>query len=278
MQRVGNPVPLFLDTTGRLMDGGKIYVGVQDGDPQTNPIIAYFDSALTIVAPQPIRTVGGFIVNVATPASIYVAEGDYSMRVLDSLDNLVEYSPSVFAPGASFQPLSAVLTDLAALALTEQGEALLESALTYVDTTTPQTVAGPKTLTNPGLNGATLDAASIVSDAGTIATNSVGFRGMPTSGDTQGSLITLAAADNGKRVPNTTGGWSIPANASLALPVGFTCVLYNDSGSTQTVAITTDTLRLHGSATTGTRTVAIRGFCTLVKVNTTEWVATGDVS
>lgn len=277
MQKVRNPVQYYLDITGRLMDGGQIYVGVVDADPQVTPVNAFWDSALTIPAAQPIRTIGGMTVNGTTPADFFVAESDYSMRILDNLGDLVRYSGSNF-DGVAFQPLSAVLTDLAALALTEQGEALLESALTYVDTTTPQTVAGPKTMTSPALNGATLDAASTVSDAGSIATNSVGFRGAPTSGQTQGSLITLAATDNGKRVPNTTGGWTIPANASLALPVGFVCILYNDSGSTQTVAITTDTLRLAGTTSTGTRTVAVRGFCALTKVNTAEWVASGNVT
>lgn len=277
MQKVRNPVPLFLDATGRLLDGGQIYIGTANADPQVSPILTYWDSALSIPAAQPIRTLGGMIVNGTSPGAVFVSQTDFSVRVLDSLNNLVEYSPSNF-DGLNFQPLSSVLTTLAGLTITTQAQALLQSALTYVDTTTPQTVAGPKTLTSPALNGATLDAASIVSDTGAIAGNSVGFRGMPTSAQTQGSLITLAATDNGKRVPNTTGGWTILANGTLALPVGFTCVLYNDSGATQTVAITTDTLRLHGTTSTGTRTVALRGFCTLVKVNTTEWVATGDVT
>jgi hypothetical protein len=279
MQKLGNPVPLFLDATGRLLDGGKIFVGVQDGDPETNPIATFFDSALTIPAAQPIRTLGGFIVNGVNPASVFIAEEDYSMRVYDSLDNLVEYSPSVFAPGASFQPLDPDLTAIAALTTQPYGRSLLtaDGSDPFVTEAGTQVLTN-KTLTSPTLNGATISAGTVLNDSGTISAASPGFRGLPPSSQTPGSTITLALADAGKSIPNTTGGWIIPANASVAIPPASVFILYNDSGSAQTVAITSDTLRLHGSATTGTRTVAARGLGTLIKVHATEWVATGDVT
>jgi hypothetical protein len=43
----------------------------------------------------------------------------------------------------------------------------------------------------------------------------------------------------------------------------------------QTLSITTDTLRLAGTSSTGSRTIALRGLCTCLKVNTTEWAASG---
>jgi hypothetical protein len=145
-----------------------------------------------------------------------------------------------------------------------------------------------KTLTAPTINNGTITSATIVSatiradctlnDTGTIAAASPGFRGLPASTQSPGSLITLALADAGKCVPNSTGGWQIPANASVAFPVQSVVTLYNNSASNQTVAITTDTLRLHGTATTGTRTIPQREFCTLVKVAATEWVALGNIT
>lgn len=162
------------------------------------------------------------------------------------------------------------------------------SSDTVVGRATTDTLTN-KTLTAPTINGGTLAAVTIsgagtitadntISDTGTISAASPGFRGLPVSGQTQGALITLALTDAGKLVPNTTGGWTIPANATVAFPIGTAVTLYNASASTQTVAITSDTLRLHGTASAGTRTVAQRGFCTLVKVAATEWVATGDVT
>jgi hypothetical protein len=145
--------------------------------------------------------------------------------------------------------------------------------LTVSTTYAPLTSA---TLTTPTINGGTLNAASIVNDTGTIATNSVGFRGIPANAKT--GAYTLLLTDCGKHISITTGGVAIPANGTTAFPIGTTIGVYNDSASTQSITITTDTLRLGGSASTGTRTLAIRGFATLVKVNTTEWIALGNVT
>lgn len=135
-----------------------------------------------------------------------------------------------------------------------------------------------KTLTSPTINGgtiasATLNANNTVSDTGTIAATSPGFRGIPQNAQTAAYQLTLT--DAGKHISITTGGITIPANASVALPVGSTIVLYNNSASSQTIAITSDTLRLAGTASTGSRTLAQRGLATLVKVASTEWAISG---
>ncbi len=123
-----------------------------------------------------------------------------------------------------------------------------------------------------------LEDGTTIAAGGTIAANSVGYRGVPLSAQTQGALITLALTDAGKRVANTTGGWAIPANGTVAFPIDTVIALYNNSGSTQTVAITTDTLRWAGTTSTGTRTVAAYGWCWLTKVASTEWSASGSLT
>lgn len=123
-----------------------------------------------------------------------------------------------------------------------------------------------------------LEDGTTIAAGGTIAATSVGYRGLPLSGQTQGAGITLALTDAGKRVANTTGGWTIPANASIAFPVDTVIALYNNSGSTQTVAITSDTLRWAGTTSTGTRTVAAYGWCWITKVASTEWSASGNLT
>jgi hypothetical protein len=115
-----------------------------------------------------------------------------------------------------------------------------------------------------------------IAASGTISANTLGFRGLPQEAKT--AAYTLALGDAGKHISITTGGITIPANGSVAFPVGTTIVVYNNSASAQNIAITTDTLRLAGTATTGTRSVAQRGLATLVKVASTEWVATGNVT
>ncbi len=93
-----------------------------------------------------------------------------------------------------------------------------------------------------------------------------------------GSTRALILTDRGQTVDNTAGGWSIPANASVAFPVGTLIWLFNDSASDQTITITSDTLRLTGTALTGTRTVPAYGLCFLYKPKTTTWLAGGNVS
>lgn len=118
-----------------------------------------------------------------------------------------------------------------------------------------------------------LDQDVTITATGTIAADSIGYRGLPQNAQT--GAYTLALSDAGKQVANTTGGWVIPANASVAFPVGTTIVLYNNSGSSQNVSITSDTLRLAGTTTTGTRPLAAYGLATCVKVASTTWVISG---
>lgn len=130
MTKLSNPTPLFLDTRGYPMDGGNIYVGVADGDPETDPIDLFWDVGLTVPASQPLRTLGGYIVNVTTPSLVFCAASDFSMRVRDSNDVLVSYSPTLYTDAADFQPVDADLTTISGQANTPLGLALLTLANT----------------------------------------------------------------------------------------------------------------------------------------------------
>jgi hypothetical protein len=74
------PFPAFADASGQPLDDGYIWIGTVNLNPITNPIVAYWDSALTITAVQPIRTSGGYPVYQGTPSRIYTAT-DYSIQV-----------------------------------------------------------------------------------------------------------------------------------------------------------------------------------------------------
>lgn len=140
------------------------------------------------------------------------------------------------------------------------------------------TAGGALTNLGAAASGANTDITALDQDVtitatGTIAAGTLGYRGLPQNAQT--GAYTLALSDAGKQVSNTTGGWVIPANASVAFPIGTAVVLYNDSGSSQTVSITSDTLRQAGTANTGTRTLAQYGLATCTKVSSTTWVITG---
>jgi hypothetical protein len=74
------PYPAFADADGQPLDDGYIWIGTVNLNPITNPIVAYWDSALTITAVQPIRTSGGYPVYQGTPSRIYT-DSDYSIQV-----------------------------------------------------------------------------------------------------------------------------------------------------------------------------------------------------
>ena len=74
------PFPAFADAAGQPLDDGYISIGTVNLNPITNPIVVYWDSALTITAVQPIRTSGGYPVYQGTPSRFYTAS-DYSIQV-----------------------------------------------------------------------------------------------------------------------------------------------------------------------------------------------------
>ena len=115
--------------------------------------------------------------------------------------------------------------------------------------------------------------ATTVLDAGTISASAPGFRGLPQNSQT--SAYTLALSDAGKHISITTGGVVIPANSSVAFPIGTAVVIFNNSGTSQDISITSDTLRLAGTTLTGTAALAEYGLATCVKVASTTWVISG---
>jgi hypothetical protein len=79
---VNPPFPVFADIDGQPLEAGYIWIGQVNLDPQTNPINVYWDAALTILAPQPIRTLAGYPANNGTPARFFSTQ-DYSIRVMN---------------------------------------------------------------------------------------------------------------------------------------------------------------------------------------------------
>jgi hypothetical protein len=86
------PFPIFTGIDGQPLENGYVWIGVANLDPEGNPIAVYWDEALTIPAPQPIRTVSGYPARAGSPARLYV-NSDYSIRVLDKNGTLVYSAP-----------------------------------------------------------------------------------------------------------------------------------------------------------------------------------------
>ena len=117
---------------------------------------------------------------------------------------------------------------------------------------------------------------------GVLTVNSIAVSGNLTVGgasipqNSQNAGYTLVAADANKHIYAATAGtFTIPANSSVAFTIGTAVTFTNFTGSNCSIAITTDTLYLGGTATTGTRTLANAGIATALKVNATTWVISG---
>lgn len=111
----------------------------------------------------------------------------------------------------------------------------------------------------------------------TTATTGAGYMGMPQTAPAAAMPYTLLASDAGKHIyVTTTGTVTIPANGTTAFPIGTTIVIASANGVTTTVSITTDTLRLANSASTGSRTIASNGMATLLKLTSTLWIISGN--
>ena len=113
--------------------------------------------------------------------------------------------------------------------------------------------------------------------AGVVATAAnAGYMGIPQNAATTGAYG-VVAADNGTHIRATaTRTVTLPANATIALPIGFAQTFTCDTGATMTIAITTDTMYLAGPGTTGSRTLAPFGMATAIKTGATSWMISGN--
>lgn len=89
----------------------------------------------------------------------------------------------------------------------------------------------------------------------------------------------LLLSDRGKSIlHNNAAGhtYTIPANGSVAFPVGTTIVISNtNAGGVVTIAITTDTLTWAANGSTGSRTLTANGICSIHKQTSTGWLISG---
>lgn len=108
-------------------------------------------------------------------------------------------------------------------------------------------------------------------------TDAVGFKNIPQNAQT--GSYTLVLADSGKHIYHASGAgaatYTIPANSSVAYPIGTAITFVNMSTTSISIAITTDTMYLAKDGTTGTRTLANYGSATALKLTSTTWLISG---
>lgn len=113
------PFDVIMGLNGRPLNGGRVYIGQPDKDPEQYPQPVYWGAEGQVPAAQPLETSDGYVVRAGTP-SRWWTESPYSITVRDRQGRLVFYDRHV-SPGLPSGLVREVADSAAALlASTEQ--------------------------------------------------------------------------------------------------------------------------------------------------------------
>lgn len=246
----------FLDNSGDPLTAGLLYTyaagtstqettytSADGGTPNSNPIV--LDAAGRLESE--VWLTGGvaykFVLKDADAATLGTYDDIYGINDISST-------------GVAWADVTATPTTLAGYGIADSITAAVAAA-TYAP-----------------INNASLTGTTTIQDAD-AASHRAGYLDVPQALKTAAYELTLA--DRGKSVVmnGTSLTLTIPANAAVAFPVGTAIAIINLNATSLTVAITTDTLTLVDSVTTGSRTMSQNAIATLVKVSATAWLIGG---
>ena len=198
-------------------------------------------------------------------------------------------SGQVLLSGATGSPTWSTLGTGVATFLATPSSANLAAAVTDETGSGVLVFGTSPTLTTPTLTTATLTSPTLTTPvlgtptSGNLTnctadgTNAVGYLIIPQNAQT--GSYTLVLGDSGKSIFHATAAgaatYTIPANGTVAYPIGTTISIINMSTNAVTIAITTDTLYLAGTGATGSRTLAQYGVATTTKMTSTTWIISG---
>lgn len=219
------------------------------------PALAAYSTGMIVVFTPANNTTGAATININSLGAKSIVKGDGT--ALESGDLQASTSHVLVYDGTNFVVLNPLSFSLV------NGTLSGTLGVTGLTTLAALTAAGALTL-----NGA------LTTDNTTA--DEVGFKGIPQN--TQTGAYTLVLTDAGKHIlKNGAGTVTIPANASVAFPVGTAVTFVNriGGGTSHDIAITSDSLILAGAGTAGTRTLADNGVATALKITSTVWMISG---
>ena len=246
----------FLDNSGNPLTGGLLYTYAAG---TTTPQTTYTTAVGTTPNSNPI------VMDAAGRLESEVwltGEVAYKFILRDSAGGLIGTYDDIYgindvsATGVPWSEITATPTTLA-------GYGITNGLSTTVAASTSAPIASPTftgTVTIPDSAAAPFTA---------------GYLDVPQSLKTANHQLVLA--DRGKSVVMNGASLTltVPANGTVAFPIGTAIVVINIAATSLSVAITTDTMTLVNTTTTGTRTLAQNAMATLVKVGATSWIIAG---
>ena len=269
-----NAITRFDSTTGKLVQTSLVTVA-DDGAitaPQVGSVIPFYYA--NQAAFPSAATYHGALAHSHSDGAMYFAHSSVWYRLLDASTAV---TPAQGGTGVA---------NNAAMTVTGSGNFAYTRTLTgttnvtFPTTGTLSTLAGTETLSNKTMTTPVLGTptSGTLSSCTVDGTDSVGFRNIPQN--SQSTAYTLVLADAGKHIfhPSSDANartFTIPANSSVAYPIGTAITFINMTSQVVTIAITTDTMYLSSAGTTGSRSLAQYGSATAIKMTSTTWLISG---
>lgn len=244
----------FFDNSGAVLTGGLLYTYTAG---TTTPVTTYQDSAGATPNANPVVLDASGRVS----AEVWLTTGAAYKLVLKTSTGTTLWTMDNLR--AINDPSSVAWAVITGKPTTIAGYGIVDGLTTTVAAATYAPIASPS-LT--GTASATDEAAN---------SYNIGWRDCPQVSKT--ANYQLVISDRGKQVlmNGTSLTLTIPANGTVAFPIGTTIMVVNTNSTSLSVAITTDTLTLANTTTTGTRTLSQNGIATLTKIGATSWLIAG---
>ena len=248
----------FFDNNGNILSGGKLWTYTAG---TTTPQATYTDASGGTPNTNPI------VLNAAgrTAQAIWLTKGVSYKFVLTTSTNVVIGTYDDVSGVNDFSIEGIAWTDVTGTPTTLSGYGITDAYTKTASDAKYAPIASP-----------TFTGTALIPDNAPSSTNyPVGYRDAPQNSKT--TNYTLIASDAGKSVVmnGSSVTLTVPANADVAYAVGTDIIVINLNSSALSIAITSDTMTLVNSTTTGTRTLAQNGVATLIKVGATSWFISG---
>ena len=225
--------------------------------------------------------------------NVYLTSTTADLAIGTTTSNAIHFVINGGATDAATISTAGVFSLATALATSSGGTGVANNAASTITVSgnfaSTFVVSGAYSYTFPGATSTLLysggalgtPASGTLSSCTADGTDAVGFRNIPQNAQTGNYGLVLA--DSGKHIYHASGAgaaaYTIPAAASVAYPIGTAISFVNLSATSITIVITTDTMYLGGTGTTGTRTLAQYGTATALKVSGLSssgiWIITG---